>query len=383
MIGSPAVGSWDVAGFEFSIVEDGRRLLVRYPEAPAAYESPLTELDGGGLLVETGPLAGARIEFTRSADGSVRGLAGGVLAVSPLDRSAAPPPGSGLTAPDLELEAVEERAFGELWDEVVAGADGRLIEPGSVTRFVQWLMAKEAVIFHGSTNAGIEEFRPIRTSMELNDETGRGNLGAVYGTHDGLWAMFFAIVDRDAISGSIRNGVARFQRLADGAPLDLYHFSVNQETLERGPLTSGCLYLMPMDRFRRLPFYPGGPPSNEWACGRPVRPLARLTVQPEDFPFHDRIGVHDDGPLLEFERVGALVHEGIVDAGPIEGGFEIVTTADPETIADYVRMGAEFQPDVERVASPVEGGTRIVLTGPVAFVHAMGRRLEPFLPEGD
>ncbi len=42
----------------------------------------------------------------------------------------------------------------------------------------------------------LTELRPERQSMELSDETGRGNMAAVYGTHDGLWSMFFAIIDR-------------------------------------------------------------------------------------------------------------------------------------------------------------------------------------------
>ena len=60
----------------------------------------------------------------------------------------------------------------------------------------------------------IDEFQPARKSMELYDETGRGNLQAVYGTHDGLWAMFFAIIDRPNLQGSIRNGVTYFKNQA-------------------------------------------------------------------------------------------------------------------------------------------------------------------------
>ena len=33
--------------------------------------------------------------------------------------------------------------------------------------------------------------------MEMMDETGRGNIAGVYGTHNGLWSMFFAIIDRE------------------------------------------------------------------------------------------------------------------------------------------------------------------------------------------
>ncbi|HEY5652035.1 MAG TPA: hypothetical protein VIW46_11340, partial [Acidimicrobiia bacterium] len=138
-------------------------------------------------------------------------------------------------------------------------------------------MTTDSVIFHGSNRTDIDEFVPQRASMELNDTGGRGNLGAIYGTHDGLWAMFFAIIDRGRLRGSIRNGSTRYETPDRTQSVDRYHFSVHHEMLESAPYTTGALYLLPRAAFDRVPIYPGGPLSNEWACHEPIRPLARLT----------------------------------------------------------------------------------------------------------
>ena len=130
-------------------------------------------------------------------------------------------------------------------------------------------MARDAVIFHGSGELDIEEFRPIRTSMELNDRTGRGNLGATYGTHDGPWAMFFAGIDRAQLEGTIRNGIADYTS-SDGATVRIYRFSIHADLLGARPYRSGALYVLPRDRFTRIPYYEGGLLSDEWACFEPV-----------------------------------------------------------------------------------------------------------------
>lgn len=363
------VGNWSVGGYEIRIVEGP---LLHYPEAPEGYESPLTNLGEGRFMVETGPFAGAEVDFANLRIGNV-------LDLERLDRPAQAPDGAGERAPLFEPSAAELEAFERLW----ADGDhaGARLEPASTTRFVQWLKVRDEVIFHGSNRGDIEVFQPIRTSMEIGDRAGRGNRGAVYGTHEGLWSMFFAVIDRSKISGSIRNGVARFTNRADGSTLDLYHFSVNQDSLDRDPLTTGTLYVLPRPDFERIPFYPGGPLSNEWACDHEIRPIAHLTVAPEDFPFLDGIAIHDDGPLLEFMRLGDEVYEGIVSAKSVDGAVEVVTTADTGVIDEFVRLNDEFYPDVSRITSPVEGGTRIIMSGPPAFMHGMRDRLSEWLDE--
>jgi hypothetical protein len=238
-------------------------------------------------------------------------------------------------------------------------------------------MNQDAVIFHGSNRTDIDEFRPVRASMELRDTGGRGNLGAVYGTHDGLWSMFFAVVDRQRLRGSIRNGVMRYGTV--DRSIDLYHFSLHHECLDETPFTVGGLYLMPREHFERLPFFPGGPLSNEWACHEPVKPLARLMIEPDDFPFLSRIGGHDDGPLIEFGRLGDEIYDRLVSAQRTDSGFEIVTTADASLVDRFIEMSSTFYPDVSREATRTDAGVSITMTGPPAFMDSMAKKLDRHL----
>ena len=83
----------------------------------------------------------------------------------------------------------------------------------------------------------------------------------MYGTHDGLWPLFFAIVDRQRISGSIRNGVAYFYN-EDGDSVATYNFSINEKWLPEQPWRTGTLYILPRDTFHRLETVPASIPTS-------------------------------------------------------------------------------------------------------------------------
>lgn len=374
------LGGWSMAGMEFDIVEAGDNLVVAFPEAPEGFEAALEQTDGDEYVIRGGQFDGAQMSFATDESGRPFGMIAGIRMLTPLDRPSSPPPGSGLAAPPLEITEDVERQYRALLGQIEERSDGRNIDddlPTSPTPFVQWLMAQDVVVFHGSNRRDIAEFRPVRASMELGDTGGRGNLGAVYGTHDGLWSMFFAVIDRQRLRGSIRNGVTRYR--STDRTLDLYHFSIHHELLAEPPLTAGTLYLLPREAFKRLPFFPGGPLSNEWACTEPIRPLAQMTITPDDFPF--AIGGHDDGALLRFGELADEIYGRVVSAGRIESGFEIVTTADPSMVDRFIALSAEFYPDVSRTATPSSDGVLISMTGPPAFLDSMGKKLAPHLPD--
>ena len=76
---------------------------------------------------------------------------------------------------------------------------------------------------HGSGDPAIAVFEP-RQSNDLNDF---GNQKAVYAASDGLWAMFFAIVDRARV-GSITNACVRLTDPAGTLHGPYYVFSVSR-----------------------------------------------------------------------------------------------------------------------------------------------------------
>lgn len=373
------IGDWDFGwGREFSIASGLDGPVLRFPECPPGFEARLVPTGDDTFRIEGGAYPGAELRV----DGPDRLTVGGLIPVTRLDRTAQPPPGGGLTAPPCDLDDDEVLACERLWafsDHPSRHLDLEL--HGVVSfRLVQWLMLHELVIFHGSNDADIEELTPVRRSVELSDPTGRGNRGAVYGTHDGLWAMFFSVIDRARLKGSIRNGVDTHWS-ASGDRLDLYHFSIHSDLLTERPFTAGALYLLPRDRFTRIPLYPGGPPSNEWACEEPVRPLGRILLQPEDFPFLDHIGGHDDGEIIEFEELADRVYDAVVSAREIEGGIEVVTTAAASEVERMVEVARRFHPDVERTVGDDPRGIRLTMTGPPGFRQTLRSRFAHLLGE--
>ena len=131
----------------------------------------------------------------------------------------------------------------------------------------------------------------LSTERKSTDTTAFGNQTAVYATADPIWAIYFAVLRRDKGWKGTRNGSLGF------AGRRFYFFAHNRgsESPERfGP---GSLYVLPPDTFEAQPVRFGIDPSH-LVSKVPVRPVARLDVTPEDFPFRDRIHHYaDDEPI--------------------------------------------------------------------------------------
>ncbi len=158
-------------------------------------------------------------------------------------------------------------------------------------QFLCYLCERKNLVLHGSGRTDIAEFEP-RQSNDVNEF---GNRRAVYAASDGLWAMYFAIVDRANHVTSLVNSC--FRVIEEGkrsAPY--YFFSINGDALPHSPWRKGAVYLLPGDSFERQPNddYRGAEIElAHWASLVPVRPLAKLAVGPEDFPLLAQILPHD------------------------------------------------------------------------------------------
>jgi hypothetical protein len=148
-------------------------------------------------------------------------------------------------------------------------------------------------VLHGSGTGDIAEFEP----RQSNDIEEFGNRRAVYAASDGLWAMYFAIIDRDRYVTSLYNGCCRLGPAPDGPFGEPRYFvSVNEDALDHVPWRAGTVYLLPSDGFAEQPPMQLG---DEWvrtqqvARATPVRPAARLSVEPADFPLLASIRGHD------------------------------------------------------------------------------------------
>ena len=126
----------------------------------------------------------------------------------------------------------------------------------------------------------------------------------MYAAGDGIWAMFFAIVDRDRVP-SITNACVRLVDAAGNVSPPRYVFSVSQSALPDQPWRPGTVYVLPGDSFTLQPPLRFGEYEvriPQLASFEAVRPVARVAVEPTDFPFLSDIRGHDDDRPAEYAR---------------------------------------------------------------------------------
>jgi len=71
---------------------------------------------------------------------------------------------------------------------------------------------------------------------------------------------------------------------------------VNQDALAGEPWRTGTVYVLPRDTFGQQPeedWHGLKLASTQWASPAAIRPLARLVVTPDDFPFLGQVHGHD------------------------------------------------------------------------------------------
>ena len=200
-------------------------------------------------------------------------------------------------APDLRA------SLDAIWRRAIAGRDSPVVDealPAPKWQFLCHLADAHGLVLHGSADPDIALFEP----RQANDLRPFGNQKAVYAAGDGIWAIFFAVVNRDVIP-SVANACIRLADDAgrEGAPR--YVFSVSRSSLPRRPWRQGTVYVLPGDTFVLQPPLPFGEYEvriPQFASLEPVRPLARIPVEPADFPFLAQIRAHDDDRLEEYTR---------------------------------------------------------------------------------
>ncbi len=194
-------------------------------------------------------------------------------------------------APDDATRA----AFDRLLDEtLLAGptefVDYRLTAPK--WQFLCHVADRRGFVLHGTGDPDIAVFEP-RQSDDIDEF---GNRRAVYAASDGLWPMYFAILDRDRYPMGLTNGCIQVV----GTEGSYYFFSISRSALDQQPWRDGVVYLLPADTFEAQKTIMDGDQEiriAQAASLSPVRPAAKLRVGPEDFPFLTAIRGHDDDVL--------------------------------------------------------------------------------------
>lgn len=206
-----------------------------------------------------------------------------------------------LTRPASTLDESSLSAFDDLLNSTLSVGGCPTIEytlPSPKWQFLCHLADHHDIALHGSGDSNIALFEP-RQSNDLNEF---GAQKAIYAASDGLWAMFFAIVDRDRVA-SITNACVRLADETGAIHGPYYVFSISQSALPAQPWRTGTVYLLPRSTFTTQPPMPFGPNQvhiAQLASFVPVEPLAKLTITPDDFPFLTQIRGHDDQRLQEY-----------------------------------------------------------------------------------
>ena len=206
-----------------------------------------------------------------------------------------------LTRPSVNVDERTEMAFDELLNRTLRPGECPSIQftlPWPKWQFLCHLADQHDIALHGSGDPNIAQFEP-RQSSDLNEF---GNQKAIYAASDGLWAMFFAIVDRERVM-SITNACVRLIDETGAHHGPYYVFSVSQSSLPSQPWRTGTVYLLPRSTFTtQSPLALGSNQVHiaQLASFLPVQPMAKLTVTPEDFPFLMQIRGHDDQRLQEY-----------------------------------------------------------------------------------
>lgn len=206
-----------------------------------------------------------------------------------------------LTRPAASLDQSAQTAFDALLQASLRSGGCPTIHytlPWPKWQFLCHLADHHETVLHGSGDVDIALFEP-RQSNDIHDF---GNQKAIYAASDGLWAMFFAVVDRARV-GSVVNACIRVTDELGMLSGPFYLFSVSQSALPSQPWRSGMVYILPRSTFTgQSPATVGSSEVHiaQLASSVPVQPLAKLEVAPEDFPFLKQIRGHDDTRLPEY-----------------------------------------------------------------------------------
>jgi hypothetical protein len=202
-----------------------------------------------------------------------------------------------LPQPAFELSPAQQAGFDALLASTPPGGwiDYRLDAPK--WQFLSYLCQSKNLVLHGSQNLAINEIEP-RKALDIRAFSAQE---AIYATTDGIWVIYFAIVDRQRFQLSLFNSCVTV-RIPSGPELGpLYFFSVTQTALVQNPWCDGAIYILPREHFtQEAPQHMQGAEVifPHWVSAQPSHPVARLRVGPQDFPFLAQVHGHNEEKLV-------------------------------------------------------------------------------------
>ena len=204
-----------------------------------------------------------------------------------------------LPGPSFDLTPVKQTAFENLCQSTPTGSfvDYRLSYPK--WQYLSYLCETRELVLHGSQSQGIGEVEP----RQANDVKAFSNQRAIYATTDGIFVIYFAILDRWKYSEmSLFNSCLRARVSSEQFSDPMYFFSITHSVLLQEPWCEGMIYILPRQSFKQEVVqqmqgveivFP------HWVSTSPANPIAKLHVGPQDFPFLAQIHGHNDEKLVQ------------------------------------------------------------------------------------
>lgn len=146
--------------------------------------------------------------------------------------------------PPMPTDRATLAAFDALFEEALAAGpevalDYRLAAPR--WQFLCHIADTRPVLLHGSDNPAITRFEP----RQPDDTTAFGSQRAVYAAGDGLWPMYYAILDRDGHKMSLINSCVTATDRNARLRGPHYFFSISQHALAARAFRRGSVYVLP------------------------------------------------------------------------------------------------------------------------------------------
>ena len=191
----------------------------------------------------------------------------------------------------VEMPPDEKRlAFDGLIDSALqSGPNSEIVYnlPYPKVDFLHYQCDWRGFVVHGSPLRDLTTLEPIRKSSDLGEF---GNRQQIFCSPDAAWAMWFAILNKEKYSKT-RNGCVRVG--VGGKRIKYYHFELPKKNAEDKPFADGMIYICRAEDFPdkrpepMLTFLNGE--IEEWGSTKPVTPLAKLPVSPNDFPYLEQV----------------------------------------------------------------------------------------------
>ncbi len=208
--------------------------------------------------------------------------------------------------------------------------------------FFCYLVAYRHVLLHGSNNPSIAVFEP----RQQTDYVGRA-ISAVFASPDGIWPIYFAIIDRANYRGSLHNACL-WKTDENGQRRKMYYFSINEEMLAGNPWTDGTMYILPGESFEQVRDHEGNP-LEEWVSFTPVTPIGKIWVSPQEFPFLNSVEGHAD----RLQKLIVILLTSFEQKEELEDGYGFRYSWDKERLAQMTKLLGELREAVPPVRGEI------------------------------